>query len=679
MNKTIVFYYHNFWWYWHGNRISLIIKKIISEFWNEYNVIVLNSWEKQDFLFSNIKNLKIINLPNYEIENFIITDNNTNKKIKLYRQFLFKKIFSIKKIETLVVEHFPFWRNFLDNEIFNLVNLFKKYNDKWKVFSSVRDIFEISSIKMKNLELFDRFLIHSDEKIINYKTIFDEKINNKIIYTWYIINDFDYNKHIKEKNHILISIWWGQDWVNWILDFLQKFSKTSFTWKIYINLWKNYNRKNIKIINETYKWEIEIKKYFKNFIELKKSSKLVVTMWWYNNFIENLFYNKKSIIYPRLTDKEQQNRLSIFSKKVDFIYDWNKLNFKDIENILYYKPKKNISIDSSWAYFTANFFINYRKYQYIKIRLTNLCNAKCDMCWVIKRKLISNKYENIKRSILDFYKLWWRVINFTWWEPTIYKWFYELINYSKKLWLITSVSTNGSTLWRSFYEKLLNNWIFQIDYLDISIDWLSSLHDKIRSFPWLFNIVINNINNLKNLWVNIHINVTIRNDNISEMINIFNFFKKLNINSISFWIITSAPNNNTWNLIPSINNLKKFYLIDKKYIINNKWNIDVSFSPDYDNFSKWIFFSFLKNIQKKNNFEKINWNKCSYINMKKEIRINENWNVSPCCIIDDFDENIWNINKFWLLEILCSEKYENFLQRTFPNISKACLFCKIEI
>jgi hypothetical protein len=29
------------------------------------------------------------------------------------------------------------------------------------------------------------------------------------------------------------------------------------------------------------------------------------------------------------------------------------------------------------------------------------------------------------------------------------------------------------------------------------------------------------------------------------------------------------------------------------------------------------------------------------------------------------------------LDILCSRKYEKFLNKTFPNISRACLNCKI--
>lgn len=675
MKKTIIFYYHNFWWLGHWNRISLIIQNIITHFWGEYNIVVLNSWEKQDFLFIHNKNLKIINLPNYQINYYNIHENDFNKKIKIFRKTIFKKLLSITKIELLVVEHYPFWRNFLNDEIKYLVNEFKKFNDRGNVFSSVRDIFDINSIQKENLELFDRFLIHGYEKIINYEKYFSKEINRKIIYTWYVVNEIEELK-AEEKNHILVSIWWWQDWVNWIIDFVQKLNNTNFIWKLYINLWKNYNDENIEKINNISKFELEIKDYFDNFLELKNQAKLVVSMWWYNNLTENLFYKKKTIIYPRISDKEQQTRLELFTKKVDFVFDWNKLDSKSLDIILSSDFAFDTTFDFNWAYFSAAFLVNFKKYKFIKIRLTNACNANCDMCWVIKRKREYNDIINIKKSILDYYKLGWEVLNFTWWEPTIYKWFFELLEFTKSLWLITSVSTNWSLLWDKFYEKIVINWKSRINFIDISVDWLYWLHDKIREYKWLFDIIDKNLEKLKQLWIYIHINITVRKDNILEMKNIFDFFKGKGVDSMSFWMITISPINDTSNLIASKENLKKFYIDDKKYILENKWNINISFSPD---FLWWIFDEFVDYIYNKNSFEKKEWLYCNFIKSKKEIRINENWNISPCCELDNYDEWIWNINNESLLKIVCSQNYEKFLNKKFPNISNACLNCKIEI
>lgn len=674
MKKNIVFYCHNFWWLWHTRRISLIIKEILKNFWDFYNVIFINSWTIQDFLFDGIQWVKIINLPNYDIINYKIFN---WKKILNFRINLYNKLFSIWNIESLIVEHFPFWRNFLDNEIISLIKIYKQYNNRWNVFSSVRDIFEIDSINSKNLEFIDRFLIHSDKKIKNYNDCFNSTISKKIIYTWYVL-DSEKIQNLKMNDSIFITLWWWQDWIEYVLDFLSKYKKLNLENIIYINLWLNYNDINIWLINNLNIKNIVIKDYFTNFIEFKNKAKLVVSMWWYNSFIENIYYNKNSIIYPRETDNEQTERLKIFINKFDNIFDWRYINEKDIFNILSWKIKyhNKKTFDYNWAYFSASFITNFNKYKYIKIRVTNVCNAKCDMCWVIKRKDDYNSLYKLKESILDFYKLWWEVVNFTWWEPTVYKWFWDLLYLTKSLWLITSVSTNGSTLWNIFFEKLYKNGIRLIDYIDISIDWLNELQDIRRQHKWLFEKIDINLDNFKIHWIYVHINVTIRNDNILEMKEIFDYLKEKNIDSISFWMVASDPLNDTSHLIPNSKDIIEFYTNVKEYILKNSWKIKIKFSPDY----YWSDIDiFINSIQNKNAFKKIDWNKCSFISEKNEIRINEWWVITPCCILDDYDEWLWNINNNNLLNIVLSKNYENFLNKTFPNISKACLNCKIEI
>lgn len=680
MKKTIIFYSHNFWWLGHNKRLSIIIRELLFNFWNNYNCILLNSWENQDFLFENIEWLRIINLPKYQ---FINNKKAWNYKKNIHlRKMIFQKLFSHKiNFDSLIIEHFPFWRNFLYEELKYLIWVFRKYNSKWNIFSSVRDIFDIESINKENLALFDRFLIHWDKNITNYDKIFPWELKNKIIYTWFVAEDFIWNNNFEVgKKIIYINIWWWQDWIEYIFDFLSKFEQIENKWnyKIIISLGNNYNESNINLLWNNYSWILEFHKYLANSLELKQQSLLSVSMGGYNNLVESLKYNLKTIVYPRQTDNEQIERLANFIELSSNIYNWLNISVEEIILLLNSKSVDNNprKINYNWAYFTANFLINYKKYKYIKIRVTNACNAKCEMCWVIKRKREYNNLDFLEDSILDFYKLAWEVVNLTGWEPTIYNWFWELLKLSKKLNLITSVSTNGSTLWDKFFKDLFFEWIRLIDYIDISIDWLYEKQDNRRKFKWLFSLISNNLQQLLDLWIFIHINVTVRKDNISEIIDIFNYFKNSWVNSISFWMITSSPVNDTSNLIPDKNDIKSFYLIDKEYILKNKWEMAVTFSPD---FKFWDFDNFINSIFNKNQFIRINWEKCSFINSKKEIRINENWYISPCCEIDDYDEWIWNINDSQLLEIICSKNYNNFLNKKFPSISKACLNCKIEI
>jgi predicted glycosyltransferase len=329
MKKNIIFYCHNFWWLWHTKRLSLIIKEILNNFWDFYNVIFLNSWKEQDFLLKDIKWLKVINLPTYHFDNYQIIN---WKKQFLLRKIIFKKIFSTLNVEKLIIEHYPFWRNFLDHEIKYLIWIYKKYNNRWIVFSSVRDIIDINSLNKENLNLFDRFLIHWDKNIINYDNSFDKNIKNNIIYTGYIVDNIKNN--YEQKDFILISIWWGQDWFSFIIDFLEKYKQLDLDYKIFVNLWLNYNNKNLEKIKKIAISNIEIKDYFENFIDLKQKARIIVSMWGYNNFLENIYYNKVSLIYSRETDEEQQKRLKLFKEKGYSIYDAKNIKSFKFKNIL---------------------------------------------------------------------------------------------------------------------------------------------------------------------------------------------------------------------------------------------------------------------------------------------------------------------------------------------------------
>lgn len=205
MKRILIFYVHNFGWLWHNKRISLIIKELIDNFW--YDVVLLNSWEKQNFLFSELRSVKIINLPEYRFDNYKVVW--SYNKILNQRKIIYKKLLSLSiNIESLIIEHYPFWRNFLDEEIKFLVQEYRKINNKWNVFSSIRDIVEVNSLNKENLNLFDRFLIHSDEKISNINTFFDSQVENKFIYTGYVVDRSLLDEKIKKDKYIVINLWW---------------------------------------------------------------------------------------------------------------------------------------------------------------------------------------------------------------------------------------------------------------------------------------------------------------------------------------------------------------------------------------------------------------------------------------------------------------------------------------
>ncbi len=673
--KTIVFFYHNFGGFWHLSRIYNISLQLLENFWEEYKIIILNSGEKQ-VLNNTDPKIKIFHLPTYDFEEYHIKESSSNSKIYALREWVYQKLLSDNNVDTFVVEHFPFGRNFLSSEIRGMIEYFKSTWDNKKVFSSLRDVIDMDDLDKNNLELFDRFLIHSDKNIINYDDIFPWDYKHKVFYTGVVVPKIEESIEQTKDDYIVVSIWWWQDGFSFITDFLLKLKDTTFVWKVYMSLWSSYSWANKADIKDIYKWECIIQDTFDDFIELKKHAKLVVSMGGYNNMYENISLGAISVIYTRESHDEQYNRFELLWKRIENLYDGKQLNSKDLEWLLKSHTREVPDIDFGWAYASASFIALFGKHKYIKIRPLNACNAECDMCWVIRRPLEKNNIELLEQTIHDFYLIGWEVLNFTWGEPTIYKWFYDLLDLAKSYGLVTSVSSNWSTFGKKFYHNITHKWVLSIDYMDISVDAIWYQHDTIRAMPGLFHIIQKNIPILRKLWIILHINVTIRRDNIEDLIRIYDFFACMKIDSISFSMIDSSPFHDVTELYPSKVQLENFYNTTVPCLQSRNWIRKISISPlnkttDLDTFIKWILG--------KHNYPRISGEKCPFISSMSEIRINENGALSPCCEMDDYDEDIGNINNTSLIETLTSPQYYTFINQTYPNISKACSSCKIVV
>ena len=108
-------------------------------------------------------------------------------------------------MESLVIEHYPFGRNFLDAEIRFLISEFRKSNKRGSVLSSVRDIIDINSLNNENLNLFDRFLFHSDKALTHHEDELDKNILSKVIYTGYVTDTYEIKRNTGN-NTIYINI-----------------------------------------------------------------------------------------------------------------------------------------------------------------------------------------------------------------------------------------------------------------------------------------------------------------------------------------------------------------------------------------------------------------------------------------------------------------------------------------
>lgn len=672
--KTVVFYYHHFWGLGHFSRIYNIALELVKNFWDEYKVVILNSWEKQYF-WELHEWIKILHLPPYDLDAYEIIKTRENLKVYGTRQWIYKKLFLDKSIQIITIEHFPFWRNFLNREIHEMISSFRSIDMTRRVFCSLRDVLDISALQLKNLKLFDRFLIHSDENIFNYTNVISPEFDKNAFYTWVVIAKPQW--WISQKTwHIVVSIWGWQDGVSFVEDFLLKLEWTNFIGKVYISLWISYSRDVVKKLESISTKELIVQDRFSDFLQLKKSASCIVSMWGYNNTYENLYLWKQSIIYAREWDTEQQERLNKMIGCTEFFYDGKSLSSLNIQEILEKSSLKAVDINMQGAYASASFIALFWKHKYIKIRLLNACNAVCDMCWVIRRPIDKNSLESMEQTIHDFYLLGWGVVNFTWWEPTIYKWFYQLLEKVKSYGLLTSLSTNGSTFWDIFFKNIVPNQKSTVDYIDVSVDAIWVQHDIIRAYPWLFRIIIKWIPTIKRLGIFLHINVTTRNDNIDHMEKVYDFFAKLWVDSVSFSMIDTGPYHDTSALYPSYQQLDNYYrnivpILEQKVGIK-----ELSISPYPKNQS---IETVIQGILKKHDYPKVEGETCPFISKMTEIRINENWEIAVCCETDDYENDIGNINTHRLVNIIHRRKYLQYIKRSYPNISPACISCKIVV
>ena len=670
--KTLLYFVHTHWWLGHLKRISNIISQINRDFSWVYKHIVLISWEYQERWFFSDTSIRCIFLPCYQVSDISSIDFSIekNQNVQKLRKKVYYDLLKIRSFSSLIVEHFPFWRFQMREEIIFLIQLFRKKNPESSVFSSVRDIFDYQDISEQYIFLFDRIFIHWSEEETSLHWSEEEK--KKFIFTGYVLPQLTKSE---TNNHILISLWWWRDGFDSLRECIKKISLLQYTGTIYIACWKIYNSDIEKELLLVFpEGNMVIKSSFPHYDELKSSAQIFITQGGYNDFFEAYSLDIPTLLIPRLTDNEQQKRALWFLWKNKGVFLFSELSEEKLLKLL--SSKTSFQRDTrlfSGSEYTASIVHGYKTFPFLKFRLSNACNASCDMCWVIRRPRVKNNFQKIQQVITEFSHIGGEIINFTGWEPTIYPWFYELVHFSKKIWLKVSLSTHGYNLHENFVGKLMDKENFLIDFIDISVDALYEKHDKIRWIPWLFSSLIESIKIIKKYHTKIHINYTVRADNIDTTLQFINFFRWIWIDSFSFSFIDFSPFHNTHFLLPTREQIKKFYLETQKVI--ESYSLVATFTPD----NTWYHIdAFIDAILDHHNFPKDTWDHCIYIQQKKEVRINETWDISPCCEIDDYSPSIGNINQDSLLSILW-KPYHSFLEKTFPHISPACKSCKIYI
>jgi len=150
----------------------------------------------------------------------------------------------------------------------------------------------------------------------------------------------------------------------------------------------------------------------------------------------------------------------------------------------------------------------------LEFHISYICPHNCIFCSEYDRMKQFEKNplskEQVKVILIDRRKKGFNHINFTWWEPTLFPSFLEILSFAKKLWYTIYVGTNGSL----FYSKKFSQEALKyIDELSLSVHWYDNKtcekqtgnKHHFTNFSW----IIENINTYKNnnfFFLNIVIN-----------------------------------------------------------------------------------------------------------------------------------------------------------------------------
>lgn len=172
--------------------------------------------------------------------------------------------------------------------------------------------------------------------------------------------------------------------------------------------------------------------------------------------------------------------------------------------------------------------------------VTRKCNLNCEYCFARDPKKSDLNEEQLKRIIDHLYSLGCRFISFFGGEPTIKKFFINLVKYTNQKGIITHLSTNGILLTPIYIDELGKAGI---DVINLSIDSLfefdASKKDYIKSREVLNNL----IDARKKYGFEIHVNFVLTNKNINSAIGMVKSINKFEI-PISIGLIVANTYDN---------------------------------------------------------------------------------------------------------------------------------------
>lgn len=304
--------------------------------------------------------------------------------------------------------------------------------------------------------------------------------------------------------------------------------------------------------------------------------------------------------------------------------------------------------------------LNYLPYS-MDIEPTTGCNFRCTMCQVSSPHFkAQNMSMSTFRTIIDQNHQLFKIKLQGMGEPTVNKFFLNMIEYANFNGISVDFTTNGSLLNEDFVKKLTK---LNISRIIISIDGATKkTFEKIRVKSDFAKVIDNSImliNAFKNYKFRPIISAwtVVQKDNFEELIDIYNLANQIKFDELSYQFHISNWGKKEWSqsnkekqMLSSINDFKN--LIDnlnKK----NKNLIAKIFDENFLNFN----------------------NQCSW--PWNSTYIDNQGNVVPCCIIGDHKvKSFGNIKNEDFKEIYNNSDYQAFRfsikENSLPDFCKNC-------
>lgn len=167
----------------------------------------------------------------------------------------------------------------------------------------------------------------------------------------------------------------------------------------------------------------------------------------------------------------------------------------------------------------------------LHLGLSYNCNMKCSHCFVKKRTDYIT-FDDIKKTIDELEKEGLFYVFYTFGEPLLDKKFSMVSEYVNQKGMMQILMTNGTIISKEIIQILKNN---NVKNIYVSLDSSNSeKHNKNRNFNGAYEKAINCIKKLKEEKFNVGIAVTVTNENVCELEEIYKLALNHGVKNISF-------------------------------------------------------------------------------------------------------------------------------------------------